>query len=125
MVKTYSRWTGIGLAVLGLTGLILPGVSSAARLPVDPLHNVLYLVTGIVLTSLAYSDRGAGAGTKIRIGVQASGIVYTLVGLLGLIGDGTMLGLFPVAWFHNLLHLAVGLLGMYAGFAGMTANDQG
>jgi len=123
MVRTYSRWIGIALAVLGLTGLILPGVSSAARLPVDARHNAIYLLSGMVLATLAYSDKGADVGTAIRIGVQTSGIVYTLMGLLGLIGDGTLLGLFPATLFHNLIHLAVGLLGMYAGFGGMTANE--
>jgi uncharacterized membrane protein HdeD (DUF308 family) len=125
MVRTYSRSIGIALAVLGLTGLTTPGVSGAARLPVDALNNALYLLSGIVLTVLAFNDKGAEAGTGVRVGVQASGIVYTLMGLLGLIGNGTLLGLFPVTLFHNLIHLAVGLSGIYAGFGGMTANGQG
>lgn len=59
----------------------------------------------------------------------AMGIVYTLVGIMGLIGlglvpdpppadlsvtsqYGLLLGLFPVNLLHNIVHLAIGVLGL-------------
>lgn len=59
------------------------------------------------------------------------GIAYTLVGVMGLIGlglnpdtppadlsvtsqYGLLLGLFPVNLLHNIVHLAVGILGLVA-----------
>ncbi|MHB0776079.1 DUF4383 domain-containing protein [Halomonas sp. WWR20] len=59
------------------------------------------------------------------------GIIYTLVGILGFIpglvtmpdmtgelavdaGHGRLLGLFPVNFLHNLVHLAVGIWGIVA-----------
>ncbi len=57
------------------------------------------------------------------------GLVYVVVGLLGFIKpltdapgsglflggeDAKLLGIFAVNWFHNLAHLAIGLLGLAA-----------
>lgn len=44
------------------------------------------------------------------------GVIYVVVGLLGLLqtgmGEGNLLGLFPVNGLHNLVHLVIGLAGV-------------
>jgi hypothetical protein len=85
-------------------------VLKALGLPVNGHHNIVHLLSGVTLIYLAYSD------TDVTLGAQAFGIVYTLVGLLGLIGGGTVLGLFPVTPLYNLIHLIIGVGGLYAGF---------
>ena len=52
---------------------------------------------------------------------QVFGVVFLLVGLLGLVTTplnltgGMLLGLFPVNVLHNLVHLAFGVWGLVAG----------
>jgi hypothetical protein len=52
---------------------------------------------------------------------QIFGVVFLLVGLLGLVTTplnlrgGLLLGLFPVNVLHNLVHLAFGVWGLMAG----------
>jgi hypothetical protein len=52
------------------------------------------------------------------------GVVYTLVGLVAMAASSTLatgtLIIFPVNVVHNLVHLAVGLLGIAAFFTGMS-----
>jgi hypothetical protein len=75
----------------------------------------------------------------------AAGIVYTLVGVMGLLGlglasplagdpaltieaqYGRLLGLFPVNVLHNIVHLAIGLWGIvsYRSFNGSIAFARG
>lgn len=72
-----------------------------------------------------------------------AGIVYALVGLMGLLGigkmeymgdplafstgAGTLLGLFPVNLLHDLVHLAIGVWGVasYRSYGGAKAFARG
>lgn len=59
--------------------------------------------------------------TLNRIFALVVGIVFLLVGILGVILDptkGDLLGLFSVNLVHNLVHLLVGILGIAAAFTG-------
>ena len=61
-----------------------------------------------------------GAWTTNRIVALIAGIVFTLVGILGLIFDttgGNLLG-FQVDFVHNLVHLVIGILGLVAAYTG-------
>lgn len=73
----------------------------------------------------------------------AAGIVYVLVGVMGLLnlgetqytgaplafttGQGNLLGLFPVNLLHDIVHLAIGLWGIasYRSFSGSRAFARG
>jgi len=74
-------------------------------------HNVVHLVSGILLLLLA-SQRGSA-----RLGAIAFGLVYALVTIAGLIDGNDVLGTLPVNAPDNLLHIALSLLGLMAGFA--------
>ena len=56
-----------------------------------------------------------------RLVSQIFGVILTLVGILGfipaLVPNGYLLGVFAVNPLHNIIHLATGLLGIFAGFA--------
>ena len=61
------------------------------------------------------------AWTPNRLFALVIGIVFLLVGILGLILNpthGALLGLFDVDVVHNLVHLVVGILGVAAAFTG-------
>jgi hypothetical protein len=78
-----------------------------------PAHNVIHIVSGLIglWAGLGKSANGP------RLFAQIFGVVYTLVGLAGLAGlhdlGPIQLGLNTG---YNVIHLAVGLLGLLAGF---------
>jgi hypothetical protein len=112
----YCQWVGIILLVLGVIGFM---TTSLLTLQFTPLHNWIHLISGAVLAYLGFT------GTAVKTGAQVFGVVYTLVGVLGFIGGGTVpiLGV-PVNALYNLIHLVVGLAGVYAGFSAAAATSS-
>jgi hypothetical protein len=108
MAKMYCQWVGIILLVLGILGYLIPG--GFLTLQFTSLHNWIHLISGAVLAYLGFT------GTAVKMGAQVFGVVYTLVALLGFIGGGMVLGLFPVSFLYNIIHLVIGVLGLYVGF---------
>ena len=63
--------------------------------------------------------------TMARKTISALGVVYLLIGVLGFVpalvvatpvaGQGLLLGIFAVNTIHNLAHLVLGALMLYAG----------
>jgi hypothetical protein len=107
MAKMYCQWIGVILLALGIVGFLTPELLT---LHFTLLHNVIHLVSGAILAYLGFT------GTAVRIGAQAFGIIYTLVAVLGFVQGTTVLGLFPVNTLYNVIHLVVGLAGIWAGF---------
>jgi hypothetical protein len=111
MAKMYCQWVGIILIVLGVMGFLGSGELLGAN--VKGLHSIIHLVSGIILAYLGFT------GTSVKTGAQVFGVVYTLVAVLGFVGQGTVpvLGINTSA-LYNVVHLVVGVLGLYVGFAG-------
>jgi hypothetical protein len=103
---------GIILIVLGVIGLITSGDLLGAN--VKGLHTYIHLVSGVILVYLGYT------GTSVKTGAQVFGVVYTLVAVLGFIGGTTVIGLINTSSLYNIVHLVVGVVGLYVGFAGGT-----
>ena len=116
MARMYCQWVGIILLVFGVVGFM---TSSLLTLQFTPLHNWIHLISGAALAYLGFT------GTSVKTGAQVFGAVYTLVAVLGFVGGGTMpiLG-FPVNALYNLIHLVVGLAGVYAGFSAAEATSS-
>ncbi len=108
MAKMYCQWIGVILIVLGVIGLF---AGSFLGVEVRGLHTWIHLISGVILAYLGFT------GTSVKTGAQVFGVVYTLVAVLGFIQGTTVLGLFPVNLLYNLIHLVVGVAGLYAGFA--------
>ncbi len=112
MAKAYSVLVGIILLVVGVVGFLR---TELFGLQFHPAHNVIHLVTGLLglWAGLGKSPNGA------RIFAQVFGVVYTLVAIAGFAGirdlGSIKLGL---NLNYNVIHLAVGLLGLLAGFTG-------
>ena len=81
-------------------------------------HNVVHLLSGVVLLALA-SKRASAKAAAIGFGV-----VYGLVAIIGLINGNDVLGVIPVNAADNVLHVALSLLGLLAGFMSR-ADDRG
>ena len=76
---------------------------------VNGTHNVVHLVTGLVLLALA-SKRGSA-----RAGAIGFGLLYAVVTLVGVLDGDNVLGLIPVNAADNVLHAALTVLGLGAG----------
>jgi hypothetical protein len=82
-------------------------------LDVNGWHNVVHVATGAV--GLAVMGSAAAARTYALL----FGVVYVVVAAWGfVVGDGSaILAIVPVNTADNILHLAIGVLGLAAGAA--------
>ena len=109
MAKMYCQWVGIILIVLGVLGLFAG--SNLLGVNVQGTHTWIHLISGVVLAYLGFT------GNSVKTGAQVFGVVYTLVGILGFISASTLAGLgVQTNALYNLIHLVVGVAGLYAGF---------
>ena len=112
----YARIFGIVLTIVGVLGLFVTTdqdtVGSLLGFDVNLTHNLVHLATGVL---------GLVAGfallTWARAYAIAFGVIYLVLGVWGVIvGDGFdpfgLLGTVDMA--DNLLHLAIGVLGIGA-----------
>lgn len=122
LAKLYAQVTGIVLILLGVIGLFagnkILGLNSA------PIEDIVHIVAGAV-------GLYAGFGTRDDLpAIQYSrifGVIYLLLGILGFIVP-RLFGLFPannpLAVPDHIVHLLLGVIGIYAGFmaAGRTTS---
>jgi len=112
--KTAALVIGIVFIIVGILGFVPnPIVSPTGLFVVDTMHNLVHLISGIVLLAGAY---GFGASLALKI----VGIVYAIVAVLGffMVGeDGVMLGLIHVNEADKWLHVALAIVILIAGFA--------
>ena len=109
MAKVYAQVVGIVLLLIGIIGLFSATLLGARTTVV---HNLIHLVSGAIGAYTGFT------GSGYRAFAQIFGIVYTLVGVLGFATPGTLgsLGV-PVNATYNLIHLVVGVWGIWAGFS--------
>jgi len=114
MAKMYCQYVGVVLIVLGIVGFIMPNFLT---FPIGGSAIWIHLISGVILAYLGFT------GTSVKMGAQVFGVIYTLVGVLGLIGGSTIpiLGA-PTNFVYNLVHLVLGVLGLWAGFGKETVK---
>ena len=78
-------------------------------------HNVVHLLSGLFLLSMASKRRTA------KPAVIGFGVVYAIVTIIGMADGNDVLGLLPVNPADNILHLVLSLLALAAGF---TSRDD-
>jgi uncharacterized protein DUF4383 len=108
----------VGAGILGFfyessfdTGDLAPRDDALGILTVNGWHNVVHLATGLLGLAMA--------STAARTYALGLGAVYVVVAILGFIaGDGKEIFDFLVTNTEdNLLHLAIGVVGLAAGMA--------
>ena len=114
MAKMYCQYVGVVLIVLALVGFVRP---NPLGFPIGGSAIWIHLISGVILAYLGFT------GTSVVTGAQVFGVIYTLVGVLGLIGGSRIpiLGA-PTTLAYNLVHLAIGVLGLWAGFGKETVR---
>lgn len=112
--KSVALYFGVFVLLVGVAGFVSflsPGGKVLGLFLVDPLHNVVHVLTGVLAIVAAKSSDKA-----VRMYFQVFGVVYALVTVLGFLTGTGLFGLLPVNIFDNLFHLAITALSLYYGF---------
>ena len=102
---------GVVFVVVGLLGFVNNQVLGLFL--VTPAHNLIHLISGLVLLAGAYSSLGSGMALKII------GIVYALVAVLGFFlvsSDGMLLSFIAMNDADKWLHVVLAVVILAAGF---------
>ncbi len=111
--RTAAIVIGVVFLAVGVLGFIPnPLVSPTGLFAVNPAHNLVHIVSGLVLLAGAYAGLGSSLALKIV------GVVYAAVAVLGLIsgGNNMLLGLIQVNPNDHWLHVGLALVILAAGF---------
>ncbi len=110
--KTAAIVIGVVFLAVGILGFFPnPLVSPTGLFAVNTTHNLIHIVSGIVLLAGAYTALGASNGLKII------GVVYAAVAILGLVAGGNMLlGMIAMNQADQWLHVALAVVILAAGF---------
>ncbi len=112
MAKGYAIVVGLVLTLVGILGFVK---SEAFGLHFSLTHNLIHAISGLIGLAAGLTGGDSGAKTYARV----FGVTYTLVALMGFVSKPefliSTLNLNPA---YNLIHIAVGLLGLLAGFTG-------
>jgi hypothetical protein len=113
MAKGYAVVVGAVLLLVGILGFV-KGSNAFMGLHFNTTHNAIHCLTGLIglIAGLAGGTKGA------RVFAQVFGVIYTLVAILGFAGVAYLNDLLMLNTLYNVIHLAVGLLGLLAGFTG-------
>ncbi len=114
IVRQYARVIGVVVIVIGVVGLLLGSDRLFGLFNIDLVEDIIHLATGGLMLYVGFALR---ANMLARNLVGGLGVVYLLVGLLGFIVP-KLFGLLPTGYnlADNLLHLALGLLGIAIGW---------
>ena len=115
--QTYALVFGVVLVAAGIIGFFYEAsfaYSAAAVghvfgiLDVNGWHNLVHVLTGALGLAVVGSYSGA------RTYALAFGVIYVLVAIWGFATPPVILGLLPVNTGDNILHLLIGVAGLWA-----------
>jgi hypothetical protein len=116
LIKKAAMLFGIVFIVVGCLGFVpavAPGGMLLGLFHVNPAHNAVHLLSGIVALACAFSGVAAS-----RLYFKIFGVVYALVAVLGLVqGDTLLLGLIANNMHDVWLHFLIAAAALYLGFA--------
>lgn len=125
--QLFAYLAGAVLTLVGLLGFIADSTfdtggsvqgRSLLGFGVNGWHNVIHLLSGLVLLAAARKRRSA------KTVVLAFGVVYALVTLIGLIDGNDIFGLLPVNPADNILHALLTLAAIGAALASRADDDH-
>ena len=112
--RIFAQVVGVVLLLLGIGGLLLGDGLLLGLLNIDVVEDIVHILTGGILTYVGFGQRDENVARSV---VGVLGVVYLLVGLLGFVLP-FLFGLIPSGYTiaDNLVHLALGALGIAVGF---------
>jgi hypothetical protein len=103
----------VALGALGFVTPLAPGGNLFGVLAIGTMHNLTYLVCGILALAAV-----AGGGTYPKLYAKVFGVVFGLFTIIGfMISDGEVLGLLNVNQAGNIFHLLIAVSALYVGFS--------
>jgi hypothetical protein len=111
MAKGYAVVVGAVLTLVGILGFVR---TEMFGLQFNTTHNAIHLLSGII--GLAAGLAGGGKGAKTF--AQVFGVIYTIVAIAGFAHVQAVTDMLMLNTRYNLIHVAVGVLGLLAGFTG-------
>ena len=115
--KTIAMVFGIVFLLIGVLGFVpalTPGGALLGLFMVNGVHSVIHLLFGVLGIAAALT----GASVLYN---RVGGVIYLVIGLLGfvpaLVPNGMLLGLVMINLADNILHLVIGAVLTYVGFA--------
>nr|MBA2532201.1 hypothetical protein [Nocardioidaceae bacterium] len=79
-VRTYAKVVGVIIVLIGVGGLVLGEQSLLGVLNIDIVEDIVHLVTGGLMAAVGFR----GSDSAVRSVVGGLGIVYLIVGVLGI-----------------------------------------
>lgn len=124
MDKTIAWVFGVVLVALGVLGFV-PAATTADGIllgifQVDTLHNIVNLALG-ALAIMAALDMGLSRSMYFK----GAGIVLLVVGVLGIVGGDSILGLIATNMAASVLQLVAAAVFLYAGFMWKGSSSSG
>jgi hypothetical protein len=122
LVKRFAQIIGVVLILVGLVGLVLGDKLWLGILNIDIVEDIVHLATGGLLAYVGFSGMDLSTARSV---VLALGVIYLLVGILGFLVP-MMFGLIPHGYtvFDDLLHLALGVLGLAVALSASGGSTQ-
>jgi hypothetical protein len=122
VLKRFAQILGVVLILVGLVGLVLGDRVWLGILNVDIVEDIVHLATGGLLAYVGFSAMDLSTARSV---VLALGVVYLVVGILGFLVP-MMFGLIPHGYtiFDDLLHLALGVLGLAVALSAPRGTTQ-
>jgi multisubunit Na+/H+ antiporter MnhG subunit len=107
MVKAYAGVVGVLFLLLGVIGFFMEELFGMIHF--DLTHNIIHLVFGALGIAAMRTDDNA-----VRF-AKSIGVLYVALGLLGMVSPN-MFGLMHMENAENVIHLIIGVIGLYLGF---------
>jgi hypothetical protein len=115
MVRLYAKVVGVTVILIGIVGLLLGDKVLLGVLNIDLAEDGIHLLTGGLL---AYAGFAVRSLKVVRAIVGGIGVAYLVVGVVAF-AKPMFFGLIPSGYevvLDNLIHLTLGVLGIYVGF---------
>jgi len=112
--RLYAKVAGVTIVLIGVGGVLLGEKSLFGVLNIDIAEDAIHLLTGGLMAAVGFR----GSDRAVRSVVGGLGVVYLLVGVLGIFVPD-LFGLLPHEYhtvLDNLIHLLLGVLGITVGF---------
>jgi len=112
--RLYAKVAGVTIVLIGVGGVLLGEKSLFGVLNIDIAEDAIHLSTGGLMAAVGFR----GSDRAVRSVVGGLGVVYLLVGVLGIFVSD-LFGLLPHEYhtvLDNLIHLSLGVLGITVGF---------
>ena len=109
-------WIFLVIGILGFFSNPIVGSSASAWFHADFNHNLIHLLTGLIMLWVAYK-----AMAKAGVTLKTFGWIYLVVAILGFFlvsGTGILLGLFEVNGADNWLHLIIAIILLWTAMKG-------